>query len=94
MCANTLLWAGAGAALPLLIFCARSVPAQICITHIDRDHLDLCPGFPKHRSLYWFGKVIPQHFLRRAVVYRNLSRGDSVLDKELTNVYVFGSLAA
>jgi hypothetical protein len=27
MCANTLLWAGAGAVLLLLIFCARSVPA-------------------------------------------------------------------
>jgi hypothetical protein len=51
MCTNTLMWTGTGAVLFLLNFYARSVPAQICITHVNWDPLDLSTELPEWVSL-------------------------------------------
>jgi hypothetical protein len=92
MCANTLLWAGAALTLFLLIYCVRPVPAQVCITHVNWDPLDLGPESPEHSSLQLLGKVISKHLFHRTVLYCYLARYDPVLDEKVSHVCVLGPL--
>ena len=77
---NTLLWAGTGGECP--------VPGQVS-TSETRIHVhDLWSKFVKGLTLKRLGKVIGQHFASGAVSNHQLTRLDSVCDKEITNIHV------
>jgi hypothetical protein len=44
--------------------------------------------------LYWFGEVVSEHVICWAVFDRNFACTNSVFDKKVSHIDMFGSLAA